>query len=332
VNVLIIGGTGLISTGIVKALLARKATVTVYNRGQTDDRLEPAVQRLHGDRNDFATFEKSFASSKYDAVIDMICFKPDQAASDIRAFAGKCGHFVFCSTVCTYGNTQTIVPTTEATPQRPHSEYGKNKLACEKTFLDAYHTGAFAGTGLTILRPSHTYGPGGSIINNLGWGPTFVDRLRKGKPILVSGDGHGLWQSAYSEDVGVGFAAALGRKACFGECYNIVADEVVTWDDYTRRTAEGVGAPPPKIVHAPTDLLLRIDRKRYQGLDEIFQFHGVYSNDKIHRDVPEFRNVTPYVEGVRRTVAWLDQHNKLQPWDSDPFEDKIIAAIEAIKV
>ncbi|MCW5549632.1 MAG: NAD-dependent epimerase/dehydratase family protein [Opitutaceae bacterium] len=321
-NVLLIGGTGLISTGIVKALLARGATVTVFNRGRTDDRLGPAVRRLQGDRNDFAAFESAVAATgPWDVVIDMICFRPDQAESDVRAFAGRCGHFIFCSTVCTYGNTQTILPTVETTPQNPHSAYGRDKVACEKIFLRAHADGKMP---VTLFRPSHTYGPGGGVINNLGWEPTFVDRLRRGLPIIVSGDGHGLWQSAFSEDVGVGFAFAAGRARCFGEAYNIVGGETVTWDDYTRRTAAAIGAPAPRIVHIPTDLLLALDRPRFAALEEIFRFHGVYANTKLMRDVPEYRAATPYEEGVRRTVAWMDAHQKVVSADTDPWEDRLV--------
>jgi nucleoside-diphosphate-sugar epimerase len=321
-KVLIIGGSGLISTGIVKALLTRGAHITVFNRGRTDDRLGPGVQHLHGDRDDFPAFESALAAAgTWDVVIDMICFRPDQAESDVRAFAGRCGHFIFCSTVCTYGNTQTVLPTLETTPQNPHSTYGRDKVACERIFLRAHAAGKMP---VTIFRPSHTYGPGGGVINNLGWAPTFVDRLRRGLPIIVSGDGHGLWQSAFSEDVGLGFAFAAGKPKCFGEAYNITADEVVTWDDYTQRTAAAIGAPPPRLVHVPTDLLLAIDRPRFVALEEIFRFHGVYSSAKLKRDVPEYRCSTPYEEGVRRTVAWMDAHGKIVSADTDPMEDRLV--------
>ena len=326
---LLLGGTGQISTGIVKALQTRGAAITVFNRGQTDNRLGPGVQQLTGDRNDFPAFERTMATAgTWDVVIDMICFRPDQAESAVRAFTGRCGHFIFCSTVCTYGNTQTVIPTLETTPQTPHSTYGRDKVACEEIFLRAHASGVMP---VTIFRPSHTFGPGGGIINNLGWAATFVDRLRRGLPIIVSGDGHGLWQSAYADDVGLGFAFAAGRTQCFGEAYNVVADEVVTWDDYTRRTAAALGAPAPRIVHLPTDFLLAVDRPRFVALEEIFRFHGVYSNAKLKRDVPEFRLTTPYEEGVRRTVAWMDSHHKVVSADTDPFEDQLVALWEKIQ-
>lgn len=326
-NVLIIGGSGLISTGIVKALQTRGATITVFNRGKTDDRLGAGVRHLTGDRNDFPAFESALAATgPWDVVIDMICFRPDQAESAIRAFTGRCGHFIFCSTVCTYGNTQTIIPTPETTPQNPHSAYGRDKVACEQLFLRAHAERKF---NVTIFRPSHTYGPGGPVINSIGWEATFIDRLRRGLPIIVSGDGHGLWQSTYADDVGIGFAYAAGHPPCFGEAYNIVGDDIVTWDDYTRRTAAAIGAPAPRLVHVPTDLLLRLNAARFlPSLGEIFRYHGVYANTKLKRDVPAYRPATPYEEGVRRTVAWMDQHNKVASADTDPFEDQLIAQWE----
>lgn len=328
-KVLIIGGTGLISTGIVKAL-AGKAQITVFNRGTTPRRLAPDVQYVTGDRNQPGTLLKAFGPSStltYDAVIDMICFNPQQAMEDIEVFAGRTGHFIFCSTVCAYGNTQTHIPTTESITPQPHSEYGRNKLACEKLFLEAHAAGRL---NLTIFRPSHTFGPGADLINNLGWQPGFITRLRQGRPILVSGDGHGLWQSAFCDDVGVGFAHAIGRPNTWGEIYNIVGREVFTWDQYTQRVAAAIHAPAPQLVHVSTDTLLALAPQRYNGLAEIFRHHGVYSIDKIQRDIPEYTNPTSFEDAVRQTVAWMDAKEPPEQAQASSPEDQIIAAIAAM--
>ena len=73
--------------------------------------------------------------------------------------------FIFCSTVCTYGikiPPQVLVD--EDFPQEPISEYGKNKVICEKTLLAAGEAKKFA---VTIIRPSSTYRPEHSMIDNL---------------------------------------------------------------------------------------------------------------------------------------------------------------------
>ena len=93
-----------------------------------------------------------------------------------------------------------------------------------------------------------------------------------------------------------------------------------------RRTAAAIGAPSPRLVHLPTDFLLAVDPQRYVTLAEIFRFHGVYSNAKLQRDVPEFRLTTPFEEGVRQTVAWIDRHGKTPALESDALEDRLVFA------
>ncbi|HEY4328726.1 MAG TPA: NAD-dependent epimerase/dehydratase family protein, partial [Phycisphaerae bacterium] len=228
--------------------------------------------------------------------------------------------------VCTYGDTQHVIPTTESSPQNPTCDYGRHKVACEQTFLQAHRDGKYGkNSGMTILRPSHTFGPGGGIINSLGFQTSFVDRLRRGIPVIVAGDGNGLWATAYADDVGVGFAKILGRAKSFGEHFNIVGDEVVTWDQYIQRSAAALGGPTPKIVHIPTDVLLSIAPKRYEWLGWVFRYHGIYSNEKLRTIVPEYRSATPYAEGVKRTVAVMERLGKIIPAEKDPFEDQLIS-------
>src|SRR3954464_14012187 len=186
-NVLLIGGTGLISTGIIKHLLARGAKVTMFNRGKRENRIDGDVDTIHGDRSDFAAFESTFANKRFDVVIDMICFSPQQAESDVRAFGGRCEQFIFCSTVCTYGvRVPPGVLVDETFPQEPISDYGRNKVACERIFQRAHDEKKF---NVTTIRPSCTYGPGGTLIDNLEFNPTTWDRIARGLPVLCSNGG-----------------------------------------------------------------------------------------------------------------------------------------------
>jgi nucleoside-diphosphate-sugar epimerase len=89
-NILVIGGTGLISVGIVKHLLARGASVTMYNRSRRERTVPVGGKLIVGDRSDTAAFEREFEKSRYDVVIDMICFTPAQDESTVRAFGGRC--------------------------------------------------------------------------------------------------------------------------------------------------------------------------------------------------------------------------------------------------
>src|SRR5258708_3467933 len=156
-KVLLIGGTGLISTAIVDQLVERGDEVTVFNRGVTEWRIPQNVKVLHGDRWKAAEFENQMKPLSFDAVIDMVAFAPENAESILRAFTGRVKHIVVCSTVCVYGGPMTKLPATDDEPHRPLGEYGKNKSKIQSILLSANGKNNLY---TTVLRPSFTTGEG----------------------------------------------------------------------------------------------------------------------------------------------------------------------------
>ncbi len=321
-QVLFIGGTGLISTAIARQLLEQGHQVTLFNRGKRENRLPDGAESITGDRKDFATFEQTFADKRYDVVVDMVAFHPDESASAVRAFAGRVGQFIHCSTVCVYSGPVTQIPTTETEPYHSIGNYGKNKIACEELLLREWERNRFP---VTIMRPSHSYGEGGSIIRPFGPADTFVDRLRKNKPIIVQGDGNGLWASCHVDDVARGFIGAMGSEKCFGEAYNITGDEWMSWNMYHEQVAQVVGGTFTP-VHIPTDVLREAAPKWSGGTHEIFEWPSIFDNSKIVRDAGYPGQTISWREGVRRTVEWMEANGKIADSDSDDFEDRLITA------
>ena len=305
-NVLVIGGTGLISTGIVKHLIKRNANITLFNRGKRESTLPKGIETIAGDRGDFATFEAEMKSRKFDVVIDMICFNPRQAESAVRAFAGRCEQFIFCSTVCAYG---VAIPSNvlidETFPQNPISQYGREKLACEDIFLRAHDAGQFS---TTIIRPSHTYGPGHFLIDNLEFNPTSWDRIQRNLPVLCAGDGLGLWVSTHRDDCGKLFAHASMNPRTYGQCYNATRDRAFTWRDYYREAAAALGKKA-QVIFMPASWILARDAARFNLLREITQFHGAYTSEKARRDVPEFFCEIEFGRGAAETFADVRRRN-----------------------
>ena len=163
-KVCIVGGTGNISSAVVARLLELGHEVTVFNRGITRQ-VPPGVQLIHGDRRDRASFEAAIQKEHFDAGMDMICFTPEDALSDIHAFRGV-SHFIHTSTTCTYGIKYDYFPSDETHPLRPITEYGRNKVAADKAFLGAWYHEDFP---VTILKPSTTYGPIHGMLRQIAW-------------------------------------------------------------------------------------------------------------------------------------------------------------------
>jgi len=253
-----------------------------------------------GDRNVPAEFEQRLARERFDVVIDMICFSPAQAEASVRAFAGRTAQLIFCSTVCTYGvDIPPHVLVDEAFPLRPITEYGRNKVRCEQIFERAAADGQFQ---TTIIRPSNTYGPGASLIDQMEFEGPVWDRVANGLPVLLAGDGLGLWQATHRDDVGRLFAHAAGNPKTYAEAFNATRDHVFTWRDYYREAAQALGTKA-ELVLAPAGWVVAQNPRRFGFLNEITRYHGAYDSRKAKQAVPEFRCRIDFVDGARDTLS-----------------------------
>jgi len=320
-KILIIGGTGLISTAISRQLIENGHELTLYNRGETSPRLPDGFRLIKGNRNDFSTFEAQMLDAgTFDCVIDMVCFEPAQAESDIRAFSGRVGQLIFCSTVDVYTKPPATFPVTESHERLALSDYGRNKAKCEDLFMKAHVDGHFP---VTILRPASTYGEGGGIIHTFGWETYFLDRLLKGKPVIVHGDGEALWVSCHVEDVGRAFVNAIGNEKTFGKTYHLAGEAWQTWNQYHEHLAEAIGAPAPTLIHIPADILVKFSPNQTMITYLNFQYTNIFDNSAAREDL-DFRQIIDWKTGAKRTFDWLVENDRIDNWQSFPFYDRVI--------
>lgn len=326
-RVLVIGGTGLISTAIVERLIETGHEPILYNRGTTTSRLSGPVRGLTGDRRDFEAFARSMRDVEVDAVIDMLTYDRATAEHNVAVFRDRVQHYLFCSTVCVYGGPLTRIPADEDEPRTPVSPYGWGKVEAEDAFDAAHRESGFP---VTHFRPSHCYGPGQPLLDIWGYDASLVTRLREGRPILVAGDGHGLWQPGHVKDVAKGFVGALGRKATIGRAYNVVGDEVMTWRRFHERMGEAIGVAAKVVCLTTEQIVAGTPDGKAEWLRENFQYHAAYTNEALKRDVPEFRDLTSWEDGVRDVVAWMDENNLHEAADGKPWVDGLVEAARGI--
>lgn len=320
----IVGGSGNISQPIVRNLLALGHEVVCVNRGRT--RPVPDGARLvQVDRHDRERFEQAMQRERFDAAIDMIGFDAEDAASSIRAFRGV-GWFVHTSTVCTYGIHYDYFPAAEDHALRPISAYGRNKAAADDVYLAAWHTEKFP---VVILKPSTTYGPVQGLVRQVCWDFSWLDRIRKGKPLLVCGDGNALHQHLHVEDAAWAFVGVIGKARTLGQVYNVVDRGYITWADH-HRTAMGLIGREVELVGVAHADLKRLEVPAFGICDEIFAHHVYYSSEKLFRDVPEFRPRVSLAEGMAQTLEAMDRDGRIPDSDTLTWEDRIIAAARRV--
>lgn len=326
-KVLLIGGTGLISTGITRLLLERGDEVWHYNRGQRSAEFAGRVRTIIGNRYEHAAFEAQVAQlPRFDAVVEMIGYAPEDTQSLLRAFDGKCGHLVFCSTVDVYARPASSYPVTESEPFNPTSwDYAKKKAACERILWQWQET---AKQPFTVIRPVHTYSERGAVLHTFGGATYHLDRLKRGMPIIVHGDGSSLWSSVHRDDAALAFVNALQNKLAFGKSYHLPGDECVTWRQYHERVAEGIGAPRPSFVAIPTGLLHSIEPRTYISAIN-FSYNNNFDPRAAKADLG-FSYTRTIADGAREIYAWLEANGKRESAESVPQDDRIIAAWERL--
>ena len=300
VRILFIGGTGIISSACARQLAASGASLTFLCRGKTDRAIPAGVELLRADVRDAGSVRSAIEGRTFDAVVDFIAFTPAHIEQDIALFSGRTAQYVFISSASAYQTPPAALPITESTPlQNPHWRYSRDKIACEDLLTRSYREQGFP---MTIVRPSHTY-------DCRTWpfhgGYSVLERMRRGKPVIVHGDGTSLWVLTHHEDFARGFNGLLGNPRAIGEGFHITSNEVLTWNQIHELVADAAGVKA-ELVHLPSELIARFDPEWGAGLLGDKAHSTIFDNTKIKRAVPTFRADIPFRRGARELVAWHD--------------------------
>jgi nucleoside-diphosphate-sugar epimerase len=330
---LFIGGTGTISSGIARRAAELGWDLWLLNRGTRSDRVSPGATVLSGDINmEESAIVSLVEGMSFDVVVDFIAFVPGQLERDVRLFDGKTRQFIFISSASAYQKPPNFYRITESTPlDNPMWEYSRNKIACEDYLMNEYRTTGFP---VTIVRPSHTYDdrylPVAIHGKKGSW--QVVDRILKGKPVLVHGDGTSLWTLTYSDDFAKGFCGLMGNPAAIGETFQITSDESLSWNQIYDRIGSALGVPVHK-YHVTTDFLSFCDPEYAGTLGGDKAHTVVFDNSKIRRLVPDFLPAVNFDEGARRCVKYLLDNPSTQVADPefDMFCERVIAAQDAAR-
>lgn len=330
-KILLIGGSGTISSAVIQKLVSENHQVFVLNRGNNNDRLPSSVHVLVADmanENDVAEIIKDHF---FDAVCEFIAFHPSQIERDIRLFSEKTNQYVFISSASAYHKPSVNPYITEGTTlANPYWQYSRDKIACEEVLWNAYRKNNFP---MTIVRPSHTYDerhiPLGVHGKKGFW--QVIQRMLENKPVIVQGDGTSLWTLTHNTDFAEGFVGLLGNPKALGEAFHITSDESLTWNQIYQEIAKALHVPL-KLYHVTSDFLSAVGKQ--------YDFEGsligdksttvIFDNSKLKSVVPTFSAKVPFRKGVRLTLEYLEKHPECKVLDAefDLFCDQVISAEE----
>ena len=324
-EVLFIGGTGVISSACSEMAIQKGYNLTLLNRGETSYRPVPeGAQLIHGDIRRPETVKSALGDRWFDVVVDWIAYTPEHVQVDLDLFTGKTGQYIFISSASAYQKPPVNLPIRESTPLRnPIWGYSQAKIACEDLLQRVYRESGFP---MTIVRPSHTYD---KTMVPIHGGYTMIARMREGKQVIVPGDGTSLWVLTHHRDFAKGFVGLLGNPHAIGEAFQITSDELLTWNQIYSLIAGAAGAQA-NLVHAPSDLIAAYDREWGDSILGDKSHSVIFDNTKIKGLVPDFDATIPFSEGVHEIIAWFDEDPSRRVSDRalDRTIDRILAAYQ----
>ncbi|MBI3948292.1 MAG: NAD-dependent epimerase/dehydratase family protein [Armatimonadetes bacterium] len=312
-RVLIIGGTGAFSGRVTERVVRAGHQVTLYNRGQRPLPEGVRVPVIRGERSELRRSADAIAAFAPEAVIDSICFKPEDA-EDLAALFPGARRVVFISSVDAYGEDIGAAPVTEERAPTPVSDYGKKKLDCEQVLLKAL------GSAVSIFRPSHILGRGFLTTSLWSRSPFLVDRIRKGKPIPAIDGGRNLMTPVHAADIAEWIARALESPAADGQVFNAVGPEIVCQRRYYEIIAESLGAEL-RLVAVPSHLF-----RRHFASPPQFNWHRPYSCAKAVSRLGHAPQFTPE-KMLGETVAHMLERGLVRDCSEDPFDDRLVALL-----
>jgi UDP-glucose 4-epimerase len=258
-RVLVTGGAGFIGSHLVDALVARGDDVVVLDDLSTGRRelVNPAATLVEHDiRQPFesdaqlvfhlaaqADVGTSMERPAFDAQVNVV-----GTVNALEAARSGGAHLVFASTGgAIYGEVD--APATEDAPLRPVSAYGLAKRSAE-VYVDGWNR--IFGSGHVVLRFANVYGPRQSSALEGGVIAIFLERLERGEPTAIFGDGTITRDFVHVGDVVRSLLLAGERR---GGVYNVgtgVATSIADLHAICER-AVGVSAPPRFDAPRPGD-------------------------------------------------------------------------------
>lgn len=332
-KILLIGGTGTISTAITKQLSESEHDLYLLNRGNRKDDIPSNVKTIVGDINNEAEISKKLEGMSFDAVCEFIGFVPEQLERDYRLFKGKTKQYIYISSASAYHKPVKDYRISEATTlANPYWEYSRNKIACEDFLMKMYRENGFP---VTIVRPSHTYDlrsvPVAVHGNNGSW--QVLKRMLEGKPVIIHGDGTSLWTLTFNEDFAKGFIGLIGNPHAIGEAFQITSDESVTWTQIYQIIADYLGVELKPYYVSSTFLAAVSDYDLTGSLLGDKACTVVFDNSKLKKAVPGFEATIRTEQGIHKTIENILAHKELQVEDPDfvVWCDKVIEKLEQVK-
>ena len=315
-NILLLGGTGVLSTDIAKYCIERHDSVAVVNRGNNTKFLPSTCKTILCDIRDTARLREQTKGLNYDVVVDFLSYNKQQLRLTYDVFGNRCKQYIFISSSCVF--ERKVFPINEDSP-KPNIDlpYGRNKYECE---IELDKISKNYACNYTIVRPYITYGdtriPFG-ISPRMQYHWTLIGRILSGKPFFIWDDGVASCSLLHTSDFAKIFYNLLLNEKAYNTDINLADEKVYSWREMiqTLYSCLNKGNDIGNIISIPS---VRIAEELPEYKDFVMadrSLNAIFDISKLESIVPEAKNILAnrksLEEGMRQTIQYYKSNNYL---------------------
>lgn len=324
-NLLIIGGTGVLSSAVTAEALRQGIAVTMINRGRR--KIPSKVELIKADKDDLGYIARQLEGRTFDAVMDYLCYTNEATRKSVQFYSNYTNQYFFISSCAVY-DTQALGGK-EGNEDSPKPlklwDYSINKWESEKTVMELLKN---TGTNYTVIRPCVTYDdtriPYG-ITPQYGYHWTLVSRIKSGKPIITWNSGGNRCNMMRVEDFAIGVVGLIGNPKANNEAFNICGDEAPSFKEVLECIEDVIGVKA-KTIDVSSEFYANELPSRRGEIIGGRSIDSINSNNKLKKIVPFFKQNTPLKEGIEMTLKAYQAkgYQKGIDWQFDGDCDRVI--------
>lgn len=306
-NVLIIGGMGVIGGAITEAAVKAGLDVTVLSRRASFGKWTGlSATYIQGDWKD-DKFAGDLVRKGFDVIVDTQIFNEQQMVRSLRVVNNHCSQFIYISTDSVYAHpNENLSEDMDIWLEDIKWNYGINKRKAELYLLSH---GADYSFKWTVIRPTLTFGdtriPVGFSSKRGTY--TLIDRIENSKPIIRFDDGKSRHSLCHVSIFGNAAVDLFLNEKSYGCFYHISDDCSYTYDEIFAAIESIVGK---KGIYAFLDAGKVKKYNSYVYEEMIYDKNPVFTldNANIKAICPEVCFHVDIQDVLRETLANLREH------------------------
>lgn len=320
-KVLLLGGTGTLSTATLNCSLGKGYDVTIMNRGSNNDKLPKGIHVVIGDFERAEQLNHLFEKSSFDVIVDFLSRSPKDIERVYPIFQNKCTQYIFISSACVYRRAKEDFPIRENSPKPNNQwEYNIQKYQAELKLQELSKDGKCY---YTIVRPYITYDntriPVG-ITPAYKYHKTFIERIKAGKPWFIWDEGTNIVTLTHTKDFAVGLVGLFLNPKSKNEDFHITSDFRYKQIEVVKLLFKKLGIPL-NIINCTSSEFAQFLPEYKDMLIGDRALDAIFDNSKIKNAVPELKFQVSIECGIDAILENWEKHD--HPLYDFKFEGRI---------